>query len=614
MAGRIIKLPDGVANQIAAGEVVERPVAVAKELVENALDAQSSSIDVQFANGGKSLIRVTDNGTGMTREEAELALQRHATSKIRHVEDILSIGSFGFRGEALPSIASVSQFTLKTRMRDQSEGTEIRVSGTGDPQITSCGMSPGTDIAVANLFHSVPARRKFLKTDRTEAAHIVQVCRFLAIAHPEIAFSLVEDGHEVFRSPVCPDHLQRVREILGKRRAEDFIPLNEEVDGIQLTGLVGRPGSGRSTRSEMITYVNRRPVDSRLLSYALIESYHRHLPKGRYPLSFLFIDVPPEEVDVNVHPAKREVRFRNEPRLRGAVMHGLTRVLAEVSRSRFMSLENAEAVRPAPSARIEVAPSESAPVPSPKVAPPEIRDRPPEPTKPPAKPFPALRERLPEPQVDDAAQREKIAAVRGKVWTFRGTLKARTGLFESPDGLIILNARAARERILYEEIESQLSGENIPRQALLLPAMLEISPLDAGVLSDQLEFVSNLGFEIEPFGRHVFRIREIPTWLTSESAEDFIGGILQKLRERGMRADELQGARNHVARMAALREARGFVAKSDAEWESLATQLLACEIPLLDARGRPTFIEVRHQEIARRLMLDASEMDITELE
>lgn len=614
MAGRIIKLPDGVANQIAAGEVVERPVAVAKELVENALDAESSSVDIQFSNGGKSLIRVTDNGIGMTREEALLALQRHATSKIRHVEDILRIGSFGFRGEALPSIASVSQFTLKTRIREEREGTEIRVSGTAEPEVSSCGMSPGTDIAVANLFHSVPARRKFLKTDRTEAAHIVQVCRLLAIAHPEVAFSLVEDGHEVFRSPACPDHLQRVREILGKRRAEDFISIEEEVDGIHLTGLVGRPGSGRSTRSEMTTYVNRRPVECRLLSYALIESYHRYLPKGRYPLSFLFIEVPPEEVDVNVHPAKREVRFRNEPRLRGAVMHGLTRVLAEASRNRFMSLDNAEAVTPVPTAPTKVPPAESASVPRPKVAPPEIRDRPLESIRSSAKPFPAVKERLPGSEADDAEQREKIAAVRGKVWTFRGTLKGRTGLFESPDGLIILNARAARERILYEEIESQLSGEAIPRQALLLPAMLELSPLDAGVLSDQLDFVTNLGFEVEPFGRHVFRVREVPVWLTSESAEDFICGILQKLRERGMRTDELQGARSHVARMAALREARGFVAKSDAEWESLAAKLLACEIPLLDARGRPTFIEVRHQEIARRLMLEASEMELTEIE
>lgn len=617
MGGRIIRLPDGVANQIAAGEVVERPVAVAKELVENALDADSTAVEIQFANGGKSLIRVSDNGSGMTPEEAQLALERHATSKIRAVEDILRIGTFGFRGEALPSIASVSQFTLRTRTREAAEGTEIRVEGMRAPVVTACGMSPGTDIQVANLFCSVPARRKFLKSDQTEAAHIIQMSRLLAIAHPEVAFTLIEDGREVFRSPACPDHLQRVREILGKRRAEDFVPIEETVEGIILRGLVGRPGAGRSTRTEMITYVNRRPVDSRLLSYALIESYHRYLPKGRYPLAFLFVEVPPEEVDVNVHPSKREVRFRNEPRLRGAVMHGLTRLLARESQKRHLSFEKAESVilpavpvegterqvdagRPTMPARPSPPPAGSAVTGASSPSMPSIRS------------FPSLPERTQNDELD-AAQRERIAHVRAGSWRFCGILKGRMGLFESADGLILLNPRAARERVLYEEIQRLLGGVKMPRQALLIPAMLELSPLDAGVLSDQIEFFAGLGFEIEPFGRHVFRLREVPTWLTSEQPERFIEGLLQKIRERGMRPEELEGARGHVARLAAMREARGFLPESQADWESLSAKLLACEVPLLDARGRPTFIEMRHQELARKLMLDTAELDIREL-
>lgn len=616
MQGRIIKLPDGVANQIAAGEVVERPVAAAKELVENALDAAATSVEVHFANGGKSLIRVTDNGSGMSAEEAQLALQRHATSKIRSVEDILRIGTFGFRGEALPSIASVSQFTLRTRTREDAEGTEIRVDGLRPPVVTSCGMSPGTDVQVANLFHSVPARRKFLKTDQTEAAHIIQMSRLLAIAHPEVAFTLVEDGHEVFRSPACPDHLQRVREILGKRRAEDFVPIEEEVEGVVLRGLVGRPGTGRSTRSEMITYVNRRPVESRLLSYALIESYHRYLPKGRYPLAFLFVEISPEDVDVNVHPSKREVRFRHEPRLRGAVMHGLTRILARESQKRHMTMERVESLaapRPvSPSAPLPdsasakpgasegpkpVAAAESNPTPAPV---PSIRS------------FPTLPERRENEEVN-AEQQARIAHIRAAAWRFCGVLKGRTGLFESADGLILLNPRAARERVLVEAIQRSLVATDIPRQALLIPAMLELSPLDSGVLLDQVAFFASLGFEIEPFGRHVFRLREVPTWLTSEGPERFIEGLVQKIRERGMRPDELDGARTHVARLAALREARGYLPAKPDEWEALAAKLLACEIPLLDARGRPTFIEMRHQEIARKLMLDAAELEVKEL-
>lgn len=622
MRGRIIKLPDGVANQIAAGEVVERPVAAAKELVENALDAGSTAIEIHFANGGKSLIRVSDNGSGMNAEEAQLALQRHATSKIRSVEDILRIGTFGFRGEALPSIASVSQFTLRTRTREETEGTEIRVDGLRPPVVTSCGMSPGTDVQVANLFHSVPARRKFLKTDQTEAAHIIQMSRLLAIAHPEVAFSLVEDGHEVFRSPICPDPLQRVREILGKRRADDFVPIEEEVEGVVLRGLVGRPGTGRSTRSEMITYVNRRPVESRLLSYALIESYHRYLPKGRYPLAFLFVEVPPEEVDVNVHPSKREVRFRHEPRLRGAVMHGLTRVLARESQKRHLSMERVAPIS-VPDAGASAA---GFPAAAPTLSPVrDLRDAavsgapgPAAQSVPVAAPLPSIRSlpSLPERRENEeiqAQQEARIAHVRAARWRYCGVLKGRTGLFESVDGLILLNPRAARERVLYEAIQRSLAQAEIPRQALLLPAMLELSPLDAGVLTDQVAFFRGMGFEIEPFGRHVFRLREVPTWLTSEQPERFIEGLVQKIRERGMRPEELEGARTHVARLAALREARGYLPAKPDEWESLVAELLGCEIPLLDARGRPTFIEMRHQEIARKLMLDAADLDVKEL-
>lgn len=595
MSGRIVKLPDAVANQIAAGEVVERPVAVVKELVENALDAGARSVEIQFERGGKSLIRILDDGSGMGREDAVMALERHATSKIRNVDDILRIGSFGFRGEALPSIASVSKFILKTRTREDTSGTEIRVNGGKAPVVMDCGMSPGTEIIVNSLFHSVPARRKFMKTDRTESAHILQMCRLLAVAHPEVAFSLVEDGHEVFRTPACPDRMQRVREIFGKRRVEDLIPIEADRDGIHLSGLIGRPGVGRSTRSELITYVNQRPVDSRLLSYALIESYHRFLPRGRYPVAFLFVDVPPNEVDVNVHPTKREVRFRNEPRIRSAVMTQLTEFLTRNSRQ---ALRQAEPVDPAP-------PKEAGPgkptQPTPAVVPPAPRS---------ARPFPEIKEKPfapvdPAPSATPAPESGPKASGTGSIWRFCGIFRKQVGLFESPDGLILLNARAARERILFERIGTSLAGESIPRQPLLIPAMLEMSPLDAGVLSDQTAFFDSMGFEIEPFGRHLFRIRSVPAWLRRENPEAFVEELVHRIRERGIRPDAADSARTLVARLAAVREARGFSPAAQADWESLARSLLACENPLLDARGRPAFVEMRHSEIARKLMLDA---------
>ncbi len=590
MGSTIVKLPDAVANQIAAGEVVERPVAVVKELVENALDAGSRSIEIQFEKGGKSLIRVLDDGSGMSREDALLALERHATSKIREVSDILQIGSFGFRGEALPSIASVSRFTLRTRPHGASEGTEVRVNGGKAPQVTTCGMSPGTEVIVANLFQSVPARRKFMKTDRTEAAHIVQMCRLLAVAHPEVGFSLIEDGHEVFRTPPCPDRAQRIREIFGRRRVEDLIPVESEQDGVRVSGLIGRPGVGRSTRAEMITFVNLRPVDSRVLNYALIESYHRFLPRGRYPMAFLFVDIPPAEVDVNVHPTKREVRFRAEPVVRSAVMTGLTGCLEAASRK---SLLKAEPVEPLEDR--EAAPEST---PRPAIVPAS--------GTPPPEPVPVPRV---EPPRSDKAEQPPAATSPVSIWRYCGTLRKRIGLFEGPDGLILLHGRAARERILMERIEDALAGAAFSTQALLIPPILELSPLEAGILTEKLEFFSSMGFELEPFGRHLFRLRSVPAWLAPEQAEAFVGEMLNKIRERGIRPDELDSARTVVARMAAIGEARGTVLRGEAEWTALAEDLLKCENPLLDARDRPTFVEIRQAEIARKLVLDGISPD-----
>ncbi len=592
MPGKIVRLPDSVANQIAAGEVVERPVAVIKELVENALDAESQSIEIQFEKGGKSLIRVLDDGVGMSRDDSILAMQRHATSKIREVQDILRISSFGFRGEALPSIASVSKFTLRTRQKSSSEGTEIRILGGGKPDIASCGMSPGTEVTVANLFHSVPARRKFMKTDRTEAAHILQMCRLLAIAHPEVAFSLIEDGHEVFRSPICADRRERVREIFGKRRVEDLISLEFERDRIVVSGLIGRPGVGRSTRAEMITYVNNRPVDSRLLNYALIESYHRYLPRGRYPVAFLFVDIPSGDVDVNVHPTKREVRFRAESVIRSVVMTGLTERLADASSKALLKFEKVES-KP-------VDRSEEPSIPAPSVLPSRSEPR---------KPFPEIIEKPyvpPVSRITKPVEKQTPVASSEKVsiWQFCGVFREKVGIFESPDGLILLNARAARERILFERIEKSLQGESIPQQPMLIPPMLELSPLQASLLTDQLSFFERVGFEIESFGRHLFRIRSIPAWMQSEQPEPFVEELLQKINNRGLRPGDTHPARTMVARLAAISEARGFSVRDRNDWETLAKSLLNCDNPLLDGRGRPTFVEMRNAELTRKLMLD----------
>ena len=329
---RIQQLSERVANQIAAGEVVERPAAVVKELVENALDAGADHIEIEFRHGGKSYLRVTDDGCGMDEANALMSLKRHATSKLSEATDLLTLNSFGFRGEALPSIASVSRFSLRTREADAEEGVEITTDGSRPPEAKACGIAPGTTVEVSRLFHSVPVRRKFLKTDRTEAAHITLLCRLFAVAHPEISFTLLEDGQVRFRAAQAKDSLTRVREVFGKQLAADLTPLppfepDAASGGIAVSGLVAHPGKGRSTRAELFTFVNRRPVESRTLQYALIESYHTFIPKGRYPACFLFIELPSDAVDVNVHPTKREVRFRDDAKVRSAVMEALLATL-----------------------------------------------------------------------------------------------------------------------------------------------------------------------------------------------------------------------------------------------------------------------------------------------
>jgi DNA mismatch repair protein MutL len=316
-------LPDRVANQIAAGEVVERPAAVVKELVENALDAGATRLEVEFSHGGRALMRIEDNGHGMGREDALLALERHATSKISEAGDLDRLASFGFRGEALPSIASVSRFSLQTAEAGGA-GTEIVVNGGRIVHVKDCGRPQGTRIEVTQLFNSVPARRKFLKSDATEAAHIITAVRLHALAAPHCAFTLIEDGRVIFRSPTCPVLGDRVGEIFGRQLADSLLPIDVREGSLRLHGLIAKPGSGgRATRHETITFVNRRPVDSRTLAYGLIESYHEVLPKGRYPAAFVFLEIDPAAVDVNVHPAKREVRFRSESQVRSFVIRSV---------------------------------------------------------------------------------------------------------------------------------------------------------------------------------------------------------------------------------------------------------------------------------------------------
>lgn len=621
--GCIVKLPDAVANQIAAGEVVERPVAVVKELVENALDAGAQNIEVQIERGGKQLMRVLDDGCGMSRVDAQMAMERHATSKIRDVADILAIHSFGFRGEALPSIASVAEFRLRTRRAQDEVGTEIRVNGGRGLKVEDCATPVGTEVTVRNLFNSVPARRKFLKSERTEAGHIVQTVRLIAAAHPQVGFVLIEDGREHFRSPCCRGLAERLGDLLGHELARRLQSFERTEGRYRVHGVLGGRDCARSTRADLHFYMNGRPVESRLLSYAVIESCHPHLGRGRYPLAYVFVEVPPESVDVNVHPAKREVRFRDEGFVRRIVMeavgaqlkvlfgihHGAAAAQGEKAETEAGSWSAVD------SPRVEITPPPAPPcqdpsvgavisgrsqaVPAPQIVPTAVQKRAPEQPE-------ALGSALAPRSLARAANvdaGEKTTAAQPPAerrWRWLGAIAGgRYGVFENAEGLVCLSGRAAWERITFEAICDELAGIEVEQQALIFPQMLDFNPVEAVVLQENLKLVTGLGFELEAFGRSVFRMRAHPAWLDAGIAEQLVRDIVQRLREGALEFAGGGGTmiREKVALLALNRLRDWPVPKGMDDWNTLVARLLRCRQPLVDPRGRPVLKLWDHRQI-----------------
>ena len=608
-------LPERVANQIAAGEVVERPAAVVKELVENALDAGATRIEVEFSHGGRALMRVEDNGSGMERDDARMALQRHATSKIAEAADLDRLATLGFRGEALPSIASVSRFLLQTAPAE-GPGTEILINGGRLVHEREHGRPRGTRVEVTQLFNSVPARRKFLKTDATESAHIVATVRLHALAAPQCAFTLIEDGRVIFRSPTCPALGDRVGEIFGRQLADGLVPIDVREGGLRLHGLIARPGSGgRATRHETITFVNRRPVESRTLAYALIESYHEVLPKGRYPAAFVFLEIDPAAVDVNVHPSKREVRFRQEAQVRSFVIRHVLAVLrAEAPPVARMQ----EVVLPASSGAAEV--TGGAPLaPAGQVCH-QIGDKPaglPKPVNAPASggssmassmrphapapaPTPALSPAHAPAWVPGATGPGVAPVLLPKAWRFIGLAHGVYALFETPAGLLLLDRRAAQERIVFEELSDQFSRGAVSTQRLLLPAVLELDPVGAALLRDRVEFLLGHGFEIAEFGRHTFRLEGVPAVLEPADAEACLRDLLDAFRDGRSPEREPEVAREQLARLAAARAVRLPSQVAAADMGALVARLFACRAPHTSPGGRSTLVEFGQGELARR--------------
>lgn len=601
-------LSDEVANRIAAGEVIERPASVVKELVENALDAGGDRISVRIEDGGARLIQVSDNGSGMDRDDALLCIEPHATSKIHDSADIDCIRTLGFRGEALPSIASVSQFELQTRPADAVAGTQVLVDGGTLKDVGDCGCPTGTTVRVRRLFYNMPARRKFLRRKTTEESHIHEALLLHALGMPAVSFELHAEGRCLLRAAANADSETRAAMLLGREAAANLLRVDYEEADIHVQGLISRPGLTRSSRREQRLFVNGRPAGASVLYSALRDTYGSLVMKGRYPPVLLHIDLPPDQVDVNVHPGKKEVRFRNPRQLGEIVSAAVRRTLQQAARSPI----NISRAATLPGARPEAEPERAEPTPVPARSAPAAS---------PALPWPEQeRAHVPvEPEPPTTEPRHSPSTPTVTATTTRPTPEAESanpvlslrviGSFadaylvaEGAAGLVLIDQRAAHERILYERLLASRGEERQLRQSLLMPVTIELSPAQSRILQQNLEQLDHLGFTIEQFGGNTFLVRAVPAQLPCEELTDFLHDAIQQLEDSGAarrRVDETTLAQ--IASRSAVSTSRVL---SDTEIDRLLKDLARTEMPYTGPNGRPVMVNLPFADIARRFGRD----------
>jgi len=571
-------LPDHVINKIAAGEVIERPASVMKELVENAIDAGATQVDVEVVQGGMQLIAISDNGSGMNRDDALLSIERHATSKIRTAEQVEAIATLGFRGEALSSISAVSRFTLITRPVEELSGTEIHVSGGKMQEVLDAGCPPGTRFEIRNLFFNVPARRKFLRTEATELAQIRQLFAVYALAHPETGLTFNSDGREVYNLPGGSNLADRITALYSPAFLSNLRELDYEVDAVKVTGFAGLPQTGRSDRSDQYVFINGRPASAPVIYHALNEAYHAVLARGRYPSAFLFIECPPALVDVNVHPAKKEVRFRHPNAVRDAVIAAVQKALA---------LEAPEAERRTPAFQFD------APRPAPAVhRQDELK-------------IEVSREVVPDvPPSDTEKPKAQSLKPSSSPWTWCRVLGQAGGMYvvlETEEGIVLMDPQAAHERVLFEKFMHDLMLGKPSRQGLLTPEAIELMPADAEALRRHLPVLDQMGFGVSDFGQDTFIVDALPVHLQDGSAIVILSGIARALEKTGAAARAAREVlRETVAQAACRTSIRTKDNLSTEAIERLVEDLAKTEMPYTCPHGRPTLIFTSFTELNRK--------------
>lgn len=590
MSHKIRILPENLTNKIAAGEVVERPASVVKELVENALDAGSNEIVVEIESGGKRLIRVSDNGCGMSREDALLSLERHATSKIKSDSDLFNLSTLGFRGEALPSVASVSRLTLSSRENGEIEGTEIYAEGGVVREVKACGMAFGTVITVRNLFFNTPARLKFMKTGETEAGHVGDIMTRMAVSRPDVRFVYSNDGKVVFRA-VSGDLKDRIASLLGRNLADGLYPVNFQDSCATVVGFAAKPEFSRSSSSHLYTYINGRFIRDKVVQHAILQAYRSLLERGRYPAVVLFIEVPSGSVDINVHPTKHEVRFREQGMVHDTIVAAVGRVLSEApwlrrSADPEKSLQFID-IKPAIDRKAGLIKEASGMY---NVLP-SVTMNPASEAKP---------KELPVASSDKTA-RQPEEEVHGYFSSLEiiGQYRAQYILCRDGEDLAIIDQHAAHERIAFERLKREFEQASVESQNLLFPDTMELSFRESATLGENLRNIGQLGFVTEEFGGTTWVLKAIPRLLEKTDYLRVLRDIIEELQRIGKSGSFAQVLEDILARIACHSVVRGSQRLEHREIKALFKQMDMEGFVSNCPHGRPVLARLGLQEIEK---------------
>ncbi|HKZ87229.1 MAG TPA: DNA mismatch repair endonuclease MutL [Anaerolineae bacterium] len=606
-----------LASQIAAGEVVERPASVVKELVENAIDAGATDIRIETREGGRRLVRVSDNGDGISADEIELAFSRHATSKLSTVDELSRIQTLGFRGEALASIASVAQVTCVSRARAEEVGARIRIDGGQVLERAKIGAPAGTVAAVENLFHSVPARLKFLKSDATERRHIDALVTRYALAYPSIRFHLTHDGRASFQTTGSGSMKDVLVAVYGADAAEQMLALTPDRplptterqssgEGVQVSGFVSAPALTRANRGDLTIFVNGRWVQDRGLSAAIVQAYHALLMVGRYPVCVVRVDLPPEDVDVNVHPAKTEVRFRDGDAVFRAVQRAVRRTLVDRAPIPAITARPKSPWQPVVDqhelgfTRTTVPPAIQ---PLSQSAPDQATTQPPD--YPTTRPLDHSTTRPPDysttqPPDYSTTQPPDYSTTSRELPMLRviGQIGGTYIIAEGPEGMYLLDQHAAHERILFEKFMADKAGQHIAVQNLLDPLPVEFTPQDASLVEENRETLAAIGLNLEPFGGNTWLVRSVPAIMASDDIRAAMADLVADLLAGDVpfASDEEEKLITRVCKRAAIKAGQAL---SHPEMQELVRQLEACRAPRTCPHGRPTMIHLSAEQLAK---------------